>query len=705
MYKRYAGLFAFVCLPLGFLLGCGSSNSSSSSTSAPTQAEAIGITASGGTAQSAAGGKPFAAPLAATVTTNGVATGGETVTFTAPASGASGTFANGSTTETDATNNDGVAKSSTFTANSVAGAYTVTATVAGVSTPVTFNLTNISTTPYAFYMSGEDSNGAFYALAGAIAVDPNGNVLGGEQDYNDGVGITSPQPKGDQITGGTLTVSATTGQGTLTLNTNNTNLGVNADGVEIFGVQFVNYNHALITQFDGFATSSGSLDLQTLGTPAAVGNGGYAFALSGIDAGDDPLGFGGVFSLNGGAISNGVLDINDSFSTGLPAVTGTAFTGTVSSPDAYGRGTITGIKIPQSPVTLNYYIVGPEALRIINVNGSSTAIGSAFGQGSTNGAANTFTSASLGQSVFTVAGNYSNSNDSPFAAVGQFTTDTASSSFSGVGDDSEPNNFGPDGVVFKAAESISGTYSIASNGYGSFNLKTNANSGQGLGDITTLGIYLTDPLLNLSDPNSSTGGGGALIVDLDSGVPLTGTQTFIPLAGGIGVMVPQTDVSSSDFAGNYAAGWQIFNYMECFCEFDMVAQGTMVADGTLTLNGLVSDPEQALSSFTGGATESSGDTFTGTPLADVNNPGRYTMTKAGSSIASVIDGATITPNFQSIVYQASGGQSFWLGWDQYDDESSHNGAPEYVWLGPIEQQNLTALPAAKGRAAKSNTKH
>ncbi|MGO8796430.1 MAG: beta strand repeat-containing protein [Candidatus Sulfotelmatobacter sp.] len=703
MYKRYAGLLAFL-LPLGFLLGCGSSsNSSSTSPSTPTQAETIGITASGGSAQSAAGGKPFAAPLAATVTTNGVVTGGESVTFAAPTSGPSGTFANGSTSETDATDDNGVAKSSTFTANSVAGAYTVTATVTGVSTPVTFSLANISTTSYSFYMSGEDSNSAFYALAGAIVVDTNGNVLGGEQDYNDGVGITSAEPKGDQISGGTLTVSGTTGQGTLTLNTNNTNLGVNADGVEIFGVQFVNYNHALITQFDGFATSSGSMDLQTLGTPAAVASGGYAFALSGIDAADDPLGFGGVFSLNAGAISNGVLDINDSFNTGLPAVTGTAFTGTVSSPDSYGRGTITGIKIPQTPVSLNYYLVGPEVLRIVNVNGTSTAIGSAFGQGSINGAANTFTNASLGQSVFTVTGNYSNLNDSPFAAVGQFTTDSASTNFSGIADDSEPNNFGPDGVVFKAAESISGTYSIASNGYGSVNLKTNGNSGQGLGDITSLGIYLTDPLLNLSDPNNSTGGGGALIVDLDSGVPLTGTQTFISLAGGIGVIVPQTDISSNDFAGNYAAGWQIFNYMGCFCEFDMVAQGSMVGNGSLTLNGLVSDPEQALSSFTGGPTESSGDTFAGAPLADANNPGRYTMTKAGSSIASVIDGTTITPNFQSTVYQASGGQLFWLGWDQYDQD--HNGGPEYVWVGPIEQQNSTGLPAGRKPAAKGKTKH
>ena len=68
----------------------------------------------------------------------------------------------------------------------------------------------------------------FYALAGSVSVDGNGNVLGGEQDYNDGVGLNSPEPSGDIILPGTgaLVVDPTTGQGTLTLTTNNSSLGV-----------------------------------------------------------------------------------------------------------------------------------------------------------------------------------------------------------------------------------------------------------------------------------------------------------------------------------------------------------------------------------------------------------------------------------------------------------------------------------------------
>jgi hypothetical protein len=100
--------------------------------------------------------------------------------------------------------------------------------------------------------------------------------------------------------------------------------------------------------------------------------------------------------------------------------------------------------------------------------------------------------------------------------LGQFTTSNTSSSpadFLGVGDDSEPGN----GVISAQTAKITGTYSIGSNGYGSFAFNTTNPNYPGLGDITTLGIYMTDPALNLNDPNNTTGGGGALVVDLDSG--------------------------------------------------------------------------------------------------------------------------------------------------------------------------------------------
>jgi hypothetical protein len=64
------------------------------------------------------------------------------VTFTAPSTGASGTFSNGTTSYTTTTNSSGIA-TSPLTANSTAGSYSVTAAVTGVPTPATFSLTNL----------------------------------------------------------------------------------------------------------------------------------------------------------------------------------------------------------------------------------------------------------------------------------------------------------------------------------------------------------------------------------------------------------------------------------------------------------------------------------------------------------------------------------------------------------------------------------
>lgn len=650
--KAYASILALIFLALVFLTGC----SSSSSTPPPVKT----IAATSGSGQSAVVNTAFAAPLVATVMLGTSPVSGATVTFTAPATGASGTFAGGVNTAT--TNASGVATSATFTANGTAGGpYTVTATVAGVSTPANFSLTNtagaVASSNYAFYLSGLEAVNEvsgipnFYALAGSVTIDANGNILGGEQDYNDGFGFTSPQPSGDTITGGTLTLDATTGQGTLTLITDNADLGVS--GTETLGVQFVNTNHALIVQFDGTATSSGSMDLQTL--PSTL-SGGYAFTLSGVDSGYLPVVAGGVFSISGTALQNGLLDVDDSGTVTL----GTAFTGTISAPDSFGRGTITGTGIA---IAINYYIVGPGAIRIIDVDASVSGVdsdsfvGSAFGQG-----AGSFSNASLGSSVFGVE---SNSFGLPFyAAAGMFTTIPASGTFQGVADNDEES------LVFNDSP-ISGVYSIASNGYGSLTMGN-------LGDIVTLGIYMTDPSLNLNDPNNTTSGlGGALVADLDTSL------------NGTGVLIPQTDTSAANFKDNYAFGAQDYNLLNLSnpgWEFDFVGQGS-VTGGVLTGTGLVSDPFFAFGAIPPSGTDS-GVTFSGTAVADTNNVGRYTIPLA------ITAGAGSPIDFQVVIYQASGGQLFWLDEDDFS-----------LFLGSLQQQgSLTGLPAARRSAAKTKPK-
>jgi hypothetical protein len=617
----------------------------------------------------------FTNPLVATVSTGGVANAGVAVTFTAPTSGASGTFNSGATTATVTTDANGVATSPAFTANSTTGGpYAVTAAAAGATSSVSFTLTNtaaaVASNNFAFYVTGEEFGGDFYGLAGSVIIDANGSVLGGEQDFNDADGFTFP---GDAILSGTLTENSSTGQGTLTLVTGDVNVGVN--GTETLGVQFVNASHAQIIEFDAGETSSGSLDLQTLsivpsGSSAAAPvtvSGNYAFAVSGVDTSYVSVGAGGIFSVTSGTLT-GTLDANDG-TVGLEP--GISFGATVSAPDGNGRGTITTSGIDGFFSVLTYYIIGPEALRIIDMDDSDSAIGSAFGQGT-----GTFSNSSLGASIFSVE---SNDWGNYYAAAGQFTTTVAAvkqavhtegipvNTFSGVGDEDELDDPISNGTV------ISGQYAIATNGYGSLSI---TNDGLGGGDISLLGIYMVDPAINISDPNNSIGGGGALVADLDAAF------------NGIGVLIPQTDPATASFVGNYSFIGQVLTGCdEVGCELDFLGQGSVDSGGFLSGSGFLNDPSDL---FVGG--ENSSVTFTGTFVPDGVNLGRYTLF-GGDSLT--VDVGSPTVSFSAVAYQASGGQLLWI---ENNDEN------DSIFGGSLQQQNLPAPTAVKKAAAKAKPK-
>jgi adhesin/invasin len=106
-----------------------------------TPAAAANITVFDGNGQTAAVGTAYGAPLRASIVDAfGNPIANAPVAFTAPASGASVTFADSTTLSTDAS---GIAASPVATANQTSGAFQVTATTAGAIQPATFNLTNV----------------------------------------------------------------------------------------------------------------------------------------------------------------------------------------------------------------------------------------------------------------------------------------------------------------------------------------------------------------------------------------------------------------------------------------------------------------------------------------------------------------------------------------------------------------------------------
>jgi hypothetical protein len=170
-----------------------------------------------------------------------------------------------------------------------------------------------------------------------------------------------------------------------------------------------------------------------------------------------------------------------------------------------------------------YYLVTPEVLRLTTMTNTGFAgnTGSAYGQG-TVGTTNSALTGSyvFGNLGFDVPGN-------AMGAAGQLTADGGGNLSAGIMD---LNDSGNSGNLLLGQSLAGSTYSISGSPRGTIT----GPAGQ------TYNVYLTDPNLNLLDPNNSTGGGGALFLETD------GTYSTI------GTVIPQAEPASATLEGAYA---------------------------------------------------------------------------------------------------------------------------------------------------------
>jgi len=547
------------------------------------------------------------------------------------------------------------ASASVFTAPATipaGGQVTITGTSAEnkvffASQAITITAANVNTQNFSFYATGvkmDVLNGLTdidpYSVAGVVSIasDGSGTVVGGEQDFGDADRIVAT---GDTIMSGSLVLNPDgSGNGTLTLKTNDPNVGVS--GTETFAVAFANTDHALITQFDGTATSNGSMDLQT---STAAPSGSFSFVTWGIESAGEPFTEGGVFTVDASGNVTGKVDTNDAGQTVTPGVALPAGT-MLTTPDVFGRGAVNptlGFE-----VSVHYYVVSPKVIRIIDVDNGNAAVGSAYSQGATPN----FSNASIGASVFSLG-----KTDDKYSAAGQITTGAGGANkFAGVADLNESAG------ALLPAKSISGTYALAADGYGS------ASFDAGFGSVQTLGIYAVDSALNILDPNNTSGGGGALLTEMDANHV------------GIGVLIPQTDSNAAHFTGDYTLGAQGRNSAPE--EFDFIGEATVTA-GAFSGAGILSDP--FMTGLTGTGMLFPDVTFTATAVPDSSNHGRLKFTPlvlSSTGFASPID-LTFT------AYQANAGQLFWVGMDSAT-----------VSAGSMEQNTLDgAVPGKKPKTS------
>ncbi len=296
------------------------------------------MSATSGTPQSTAISTAFSAPLVVTVTgAGGAPAAGVTVTFTAPVSGAGGTFAGGANTATTLAN--GVATSAVFTANSTAGGpYNVVASVSGVPS-VNFALTNTAGAPASITAtSGTPQsvpiNTAFVGTLQATVRDSGSNPIQGVT-----VTFTAPGSGASGTFVGGVNTATTNASGVAISAVFTSNATVGPYNV-VASVPSFSANFALTNTAGPAATvsiSSGSP--QTTGVTAVFGN---PLVVLVADAGSNPVsGVTVTFSVPGSGASASIAGGN----TAVTLANGLATSGIVTANATAGSYNI-GVSAP-----------------------------------------------------------------------------------------------------------------------------------------------------------------------------------------------------------------------------------------------------------------------------------------------------------------------------------------------------------------------
>jgi hypothetical protein len=497
--------------------------------------------------------------------------------------------------------------SSTSTASGTATTYTapsappspatvtVTATSVTDSTKTataTITITNLlADGTYVYHLAGDDATGPYFVV-GAVTVQ-NGAITGGRQDFSD---VTNFYTNDLVATGSSLTAAGSNLQ--IVINTGNTAIGVS--GVETLRGVRVSGSRVLISEFDTFASATGSLDLQT---SAAAPAGGYAFSVRGTDGTQQgyALAVGGVLNINGSSVVVGssVLDYNDGGSVGK----GLFFTsGSVSTPDTYGRITIT--LTPNTANLLGFiltgYIVGTNQIQLVESQMDTLGAdlgGMALGQGTHTG---TFTTASVSGSTYV---------------------------FTGVGADASGSLHLGGALVLNSNNTVSGT--IALNDFSTFGSVTIAGGNYIVDATGRVSITNVTPSLVQGTPFAFElyldGNGNAMEIGLDSS-ELNQAQAY-----------QQTVSSTASFAGTYALAGQGFGNFS-----DAVPAWGAVGPAVVASNALTGFTDYNLQ----GGTPTSNATLTGTETSSsatlaVTGLNAATSTASDSYLYLPIDGKRV----------------------------------------------------------------
>jgi hypothetical protein len=512
-----------------------------------------------GSGQSTPVGTAFATTLSATVEDshgNPVLTPGTNVTFTAPGSGASGTFFNGTDTTSTTTNGSGVASATTFTAGSVPGAFTIAGSSFGLTTN-NFSETDLTGPASQVVVTAGNSQStavgtSFATTLSATIEDSHGNPV-----LTAGTFVTFTAPgsgaSGTFLGTGITSTTTTNGSGvaTATVFTANTTAGLYAVIGASAGTTSASFNE---TNLAGAATQ---VVLTAGGGQSAVAGSAFATNLSATieDAHGNPVLTGGTTVTFTGPASgaSGTFASDSSFTSGVPTSGGGVATASVFTANTTGgvyamAVTSVGLTAASSNET-NEVVPGAPTSLIATLGNTSVVLswnGPSSNGGSTITGYNIYEGTSSGGesaspvSGVDLAGCTSGSGPSGCQVTGLTNGITYYFNVRAV------NVAGPsvasNGASATPAASWSGGYDLAAADGGVFALGTIGFHGsQG-------GKPLTKPIVGTA---ATPDGGGYWLVASDGGVFAFGDAHFYGSEGGKPLTKPIVGMASTPNGGGY----------------------------------------------------------------------------------------------------------------------------------------------------------
>jgi hypothetical protein len=315
-----------------------------------------------------------------------------------------------------------------------------------IATPVAppsgnFSNSNLNGT-YVFSVSGTDSTGDPYTLAGTITANGSstGVITGGTLDING--------TNANEFTSGPIADASINNNGSYSVTVDGRGqftVGTNVSGLPNLTFDFVlsSSSHGLITEFDSFGTGSGTIDAQTANvTPS----GSYAFSLSGASDGLALWGTVGNFTLSGTS-ATGLEDFNEG---GLLSFTAQTLTGTVA---VSSTAPSTSLIFPSvGTLTFDVFPIDGTHLKFIEMDTTAAMSGDAFTE---------MTSMPAGDLAFTLSGAESAAD---FAAGGFMVTDSTGDITSASSEDVNS------GGIPASTPSFTGSYAASPTGSGRFAL-------------------------------------------------------------------------------------------------------------------------------------------------------------------------------------------------------------------------------------------